>query len=783
MCIFESPYRFLALVDDRATIDFEARSVSKIKICGGWRYSRDPSTEILCLAFRLPGDLEPSLWHGGYHDDETNTYIPAGMLAGSRRVLEDLFDHIRAGGLVEAHNAFFERAMWENIFSKPTPLDEFGLPNARRGVNAPPIKLRQWRCSAAKASAFGLPRALGEACNALFHEALKDEEGATVMKRLCKPRPVRKSDEPGKVYWFNDTVSFLRLFLYCMRDVIAEHRLSTAIPDLSPTEYKVWLADFKANWRGVRVDLGLCHAAIKLDTEIKRKWNKELHGLTGIESGTLRAQCLEWLNSQGLHISDSKAETLDWLEKHDPEWANYPPEVRRVVFIVRNINRTSTAKFKRVLQMVDLEDDRVRDLVMYHGAHTGRWSGRGIQVQNFPRGHWEKLDGSPLTMAEAVEMVYRCDVEEIEAVYGDVLLLLSSVARGLLLPSEGRVLLCADYAAIEARVVLWLAGCEEALDVFRRGEDLYCDMASSIYRRHITKADKTERFFGKTAILSLGFGVGFLSFCLRLRMDVQFTEPAAREILGKQWTKYTNYIAKIFDPQPEQFHGQLWKYDTPQKAEHAYRMALLNSRQYKKRLETARLDWRDISHELALCKMVVDKYRERFAPVCQLWFEQEQAAIQAIKFPGTEHTAGMCIWKVEEDRLFCQLPSGRHLTYTEPRLRNEKTPWGETQAKIYFKGMQKTGAKKWGDLHTYGASLVENITQACARDVMAYAFVRADEKEDYTPITTVHDELINEVDEEAANMQEFGEFMTQVPPAFMLCPIAADSAMLHRYQK
>lgn len=783
---WQSPFRHLALEDDRATIDFETRSTGDIQRIGAWKYSKHPSTRVLCLSFRLPGDDRPSLWHAGYFDDEKREWIEAGIFTGSPRKLEDLFEWIKAGGIVEAHNAFFERCIWEHIFTRPPTVDEFGCVDYRRGVGAPPIAFKQWRCSAAKAAAFGLPRDLGGACNALFGEDLKDMEGRRVMLRLAKPRAARKGERKGWTYWHEDTASFLRLFAYCITDTASEHRLSVALPDLSPEELKVWRADFKANWRGIRVDLDLCRAALKLEAEVKRRWNKELQEISGIESGTLRLQILAWLREKGVPITDTKAATLDAVLEGEEEFSEYGALVNRVVFIARNINRVSISKYKRILEMVDEEDSRCRDLVMYHGAHTGRWAGRGVQIQNLVRGVLLWADGSDMTMAEAVELVMRGDIEEIELRYwrGDVLLLLASTCRGAFLPSKGKVLMCADYSAIEARVVLWLAGCEEALDVFRRGDDLYCDMASSIYRREITKKDKNERFFGKTAILSLGFGVGFMTFMLRLRQDLRFTVEEAEEILGKAKDRYYKWVARAFDPQKEHFQVG-WKYETEKDAEFAYRMAVNTARLYKWRLSDNRIpDWNEVAHELALCKMVVDKYRERFALVVQMWAEQEDAAVNAVRNPGQAFQAGKLLWCVEEQRLFCQLPSGRYLTYADPVIKEVKTPWGQKKPQICFMGVEKgNGPKRWTQLSTYGASLVENITQACARDVMADAFVRADETEAYTPITTVHDELINEMDEDTADVQEFDRFMTTVPPAFMLCPIAAESGMFHRYQK
>src|SRR5688572_18211509 len=251
---WENPLQFHHTVTPlapRATIDFETRSTQDLKRVGAWKYARHSSTQVLCLAFRLPGDSRASLWHAGFMRDlpgGKTQWQPAGMLPGSGRTLEELFDWIRKGGLVEAHNVFFERCIWEHVFTRPPVEDEYGAVDFRFGAGAPKVSDRQWRCSAAKAAAWGLPRDLAGACEALLGRSLKDMEGRKAMLRLCKPRKPRKYEIKDWIYWHEDEASFQVLFAYCARDVDAEHQLSQAVPDLSPFEYKVWLSDMRANW-------------------------------------------------------------------------------------------------------------------------------------------------------------------------------------------------------------------------------------------------------------------------------------------------------------------------------------------------------------------------------------------------------------------------------------------------------------------------------------------------------------------------------------------------------
>lgn len=758
----------------RATIDFETKSALKIKECGAWLYSKHRTTRVACLAFLLPGDSPayPSLWHSGYMS--ARGWVPAGLWSDSPHTLDDLFTYIRSGGIIEAHNSFFERCIWHHIFSKPTPVDCLGVPDYSRGVNAPEISELQWRCSAAKAATYTLPRDLEKACEAFLPEVRKDTEGEKIMKKLCKPRARRKRESPEHDYYWLDEDLHIRLFEYCRQDVRAEHALSEALPDLSPSEYKVWLADQRANWRGVRVDTELCEAALYLDTETKLRLNEELTSLTGITAGTQRARILAWLSARGLVLDDSQAPTLEWAIDC-PEFASRPPEVQRVVHIARDVNKTSTSKYAKILSMVDPEDGRVRELMMYHGATTGRWAGKGIQVQNFPRG---LLNGDPpwnLGMQEACEYVLSRDYDRCAARFGNVLNLLSSCARGALIPSEGTEFISADYSAIEARVVFWLAGADHALEIYRQGKDLYCDMAGTIYRREITKADKKERQFGKTTILGLGFGVGFLTFALNLRKEMRFTEAEVRSIVSGKYAQALDWVHKKLYPQKEHF----------EKAENpinAYKEAVLASRIMHKRIKVARADPDEMLPELALCKYVVDMYRARFKEVPDLWKMYEESAAEAVRNPGVPVQAGFVTWCFEGRFLNAYLPSGRALHYCDPRLKPLRTPWGQIKEQLHYMGVHKK-TKQWVEMHTYGASETENVTQAVARDIMAHALVKADESNLYTPILSVHDELLNEIAKGQGVVLAFEQFMADAPPEYAGCPIAAEGGIMMRFQK
>jgi DNA polymerase len=289
---------------------------------------------------------------------------------------------------------------------------------------------------------------------------------------------------------------------------------------------------------------------------------------------------------------------------------------------------------------------------------------------------------------------------------------LSEGLRGCITAAPGRQLYVADYASIEARVLLWLADDTAALDIFRKGEDIYCEMASEIYGRPITKADKHERQLGKTAILGLGYQMGASKF-----------------------------------------------------------------------VDTA-MDMAGISIDEDMAKRVVDAYRSKFWRVKVMWDEQNATAIEAVYSPQETLTTSHVSWLYDDDEgfLFCILPSGRRLAYAEPEVRPKMTPWGEARDTLTFMAVNPI-YKTWQRQHTYGGAVVENETQAVARDFMSAAMVRCEQSGIYEPVLTVHDEIVAEADLGAGSVRAFEELLTELPPWAKGCPIAAEGWQGLRYHK
>lgn len=706
----------------RATIDFETRSECDLKKHGSWRYSLDPSTTILCLAYHLPDwpDDRVGLWH----PEIPQLGIPEEDMTGD---LIELLDWVESGGLVEAHNAWFERGIWTNILV------------ARYGF--PAVSHRQWRCSAAKAAALALPRALGDAVAALMLSVRKDEEGHTLMKKISKPRKALKIEKDewlnkhnagkclkckGKgtykrkacdvcggyrtlgveldavptlpTLWHETPEMLADLWSYCGTDVLAERGLSVSIPDLNEAETELYLLDQKVNERGFQLDTEAVTSALRLIAEEAKDLNAQLSGITGGIVATQREKMKTWLEGQGLPLPNMQGDTLDEALK------TADGLVKNALSIVRELGRSSTSKYQAMQRWV-CPDGRVRGGLLYHGATTGRWSGAGVQPHNFVRGTIKDQN-------RLWEVLKTNDRELIRREFGSVMLALANGLRGAICAAPGKVLYVADYASIEARGLLWLAEDEDHLNLFRRNEDLYCDMASTIYGKPINKKDHPdERQLGKVAILGLGYQMG--------------------------WERFIEAAATM---------GGI-----------------------------------TIGEDLA--RKTVDAYRDKYYLVTDLWNTTEEAAIAAVNDKRLVY-CGLTSWIYDEDErfLYCELPSGRRLAYPFPEMHRRRTSWGKDKWTLTFMGVNPYN-RQWERQATYGGKLVENEVQAICRDIMAEAMLLCEHSGVYEPVLSVHDELVAEAAEGVGDVKEF-ETLVATPPEWAPgFPIAAEGWSGKRYRK
>lgn len=470
----------------RATIDFETRSSADLKKVGAYRYGQWWDTKALCLAYKLPG-LDVKLWHPPMPPPE------------------ELFFWIEQGGLVESHNAEFEWCIWNYVMTKE---------------GWPQLSWKQLTCSAAKAAVMALPRSLEGLCDVLNTEIKKDKDGKKIMMRLAKlKKPTTK--EPDS--WDEDPLKREKLYSYCIDDVLSEEGASEELPDLMPLEQKMWRHTAMINERGVYCDLVTCAKASELARRFERELLVELKIVThgAVKTAKQHAKLLAFIRAEGVETEDLKAGTVQHLLKQ--EGLTYA--AKRALEIRSLLNRSSLAKFDTMMRMAG-PDRRIRGTLMHHGASTGRDTGKGIQPQNYPRGNSKEVE-------KLIYAINGLDYEDFKAIFPNVFDTLSNVLRGMLMAAPGKKFVAADFAAVETRVLFWLADHKEGLNIFYNGDDIYKAMASAIYNVPIGEVTKEQRQLGKQAILGLGYGMGAKKFAITCKgYGIDITEEFAKKVIA-----------------------------------------------------------------------------------------------------------------------------------------------------------------------------------------------------------------------------------------------------------
>ena len=636
-------------------IDFETYSEADLKVVGAWLYAKHPSTQILCIGYQDEKDEEPKI------------YIPDGRLS-----CPELYEAAERGEVIfHAHNAAFEQAVWNHIC------------NHRWGW--PRLFPHRWVCTATDASAHALPRRLERVSAVMGLSELKDGEGHRVMLQLSKPKKPTKSNPSTRWHPWDVPEKYEKLYKYCKQDIRTEKALGDALRPLPPDERRLWELDQKINLRGIRADREAVLAAIRIRDEYGEGLRTELQKITGgaVTDSSKLKQMHEWIMSRGVVMPDMQAATVDaYLTR------SLPADVLRVLTIRSELSMSSTAKYDSFL--ANMDDDRIRDLYLFHGASTGRWTGRRVQLQNVPRGTIKDME----TLITVIKIG---SISLIEMLYPSVMEALSSALRGMFIASEGKDLFVGDYAAIEARVVMWLAGEEGGLEAFRQGQDIYKVMAAHIYKTTPDKVDKDQRALGKQAVLGCGFGMGATKFqatCAKYKIEIEMTTAEA----------------------------------------------------------------------------AVYGYRGLYAKVPKFWYAIEDAARRAVLTPGKLTTCRNIAFQVQGKFLYCRLPSGRCLAYPYPKIIDDQ---------ITYEG-EDTYTHQWVRLKTYGGKLVENITQATARDIMAAAMFRVEDA-GYEIVMHTHDEIVCEKAD--GQLEEYLKLMIPELPWAKGLPIAVEGWKGNRYRK
>lgn len=437
-------------------LDFETRSRIDLKKSGAFKYASHESTEILCACWKIENG--PSF-----------SWSP--FLIATDKITK-LFDLLDTGEYeIEAHNAHFEWAMWNYC--------------AVKKYKFPKMPFTSFMCTAARAAARSLPRDLETLARELGLPILKDMTGRRVMLKMCKP------DRNGK--WQESDADFDTLIKYCMTDVEVTEKVSQILPELTPEEKAIFQLDFRINRKGVLLDIPAIITAANFAEAYALDLNAELCNLTGgmVKTATQGMRMVEFLQLNGVDVdSVDKQSVLDALKEVED------PTVRRVLEIRQSLALSSVKKLYSMLAM-GMRDSRARGTLLYAGANrTGRWSGKGIQIQNLPRGTLSREE-----VTEAFVLLKKGDYKVFKNRFPDVLGAISSCVRGFIVPAKGHRMFAGDFSAIEARVLFWLAGDTKGLGIYREGKDPYKSMAAYIFKVPYEQVTKGQRQLGKAVIL------------------------------------------------------------------------------------------------------------------------------------------------------------------------------------------------------------------------------------------------------------------------------------------
>ena len=461
------------------TIDIETKSDKDISKCGIYAYTDAPYFDILLFAYSI--DRQPVQVIDMANGEE----IPENVLAA-------LVDE---NVIKRAFNVNFERVCLSKYLRKNYPqyFQSYSIDEDTVGDFLNP---ESWHCSMIHARTLGLPSSLAEVGKVLGIEQQKMTEGKALIKFFCVPYDTvdgvpqfhNPKDYPDKWEIFK---------AYNKRDVEAELEIDRKlsrfpVPDFIWQEFYL---DQEINDRGILVDMQLADKAICLDAEAKEELTTEMQRLTGVENPNSVYQLLGWLETQG-YKSDSLGKTqVQELIKTAKE------PVKSVLQMRLQLSKSSVKKYT-AMKNTACSDNRARGMFSFYGAsRTGRWAGRNVQLQNLPQNHLPDL-------TEARELVKYSSFEDIQMLYDDVPDTLSQLIRTAFIPRQGMKFIVADFSAVEARVIAWLAGEEWRMKAFANGEDIYCASASKMFGVPVVKHGENGhlRQKGKISELACGFG-------------------------------------------------------------------------------------------------------------------------------------------------------------------------------------------------------------------------------------------------------------------------------------
>ena len=488
------------------SIDIETYSDQNLAKCGVYRYVESPVFQILLFSYSIDGSPVQLV------DLACGEEIPIEVIAA----LTD--DSV----IKWAFNANFERICLSRHLGYPT------------GDYLDP---ESWRCSMIWAATMGLPLSLEGVGAVLGLEKQKLTEDKELIKYFCQPcAPTKTNGQRTRNLPAHAPEKWLAFKKYNIRDVETEMSIQARlakypVPDSVWDEYHI---DQEINDRGVALDMELMRQAIQMDGRSRSELTQAMKDLTALENPNSVRQMKGWLSLNGIETDTLGKKAVAELLK------TAPLELQKVLTLRRQLAKSSVKKYQ-AMETAVCADGRARGMFQFYGANrTGRWAGRIIQMQNLPQNHLDDL-------AEARSLVRRGDYDAVEMLYEDVPDTLSQLIRTAFVPQNDRKLIVADFSAIEARVIAWLAGEEWRQKVFAEGKDIYCASASQMFGVPVEKhgVNGHLRQKGKIAELALGYGgsVGALKAMGALEMGL--TEEELPPLVDA-WRQANPNITKLW---------------------------------------------------------------------------------------------------------------------------------------------------------------------------------------------------------------------------------------------
>jgi DNA polymerase len=700
--------------EDVVFFDVETQSAADLREVGGRIYAADPTTRPLVTVFLAGGRL--TVWVPRYLWPDGNVPplsapamapvgygpVPPIELHLGDELPPGVVEAILAGKVFVAHN-----------------LADFDFHIATRFWSPVP---HRWYDTLPAARAAGFPGALEDLGQAILGIG-KDPAGRALVKKLCKyPYP---RTQPGLL---------VPLIRYAISDVLLLRAVYQTVAGSG--EVDVIQHHYQLNARGVRFDVDLANRLVGMEQAETEAINAQVRELTGCELENTRSpqKVRAWLASQGVKLPSLARKLLEQFLA-DPETdldgvdvlfeGDLPEPVVKVIQARLLTSRIAGPKLARAVRSVG-QDLRLRDLLLYHQAGTGRWAGRGFQVHNLPKPRVKKFPTEELFALYGNGQLTPDAIKSLRLSVADAI---GGLTRGCLVPDPGAVFLVADYAAVEARGVAWLADEQRLLDKFNADEDVYLDLATTLFGRPCTKADEKERGVGKIGILGCGYGMSAAKLsvnCVLDGIDLEAAGTTAEAVVEAYRNSYPAIVGYPAGVIPDT--GQVVRRNG-------------------------------------------------------LWQQLNEAAMSVVQ-TGRVESAGKCVFGMRGADLVVELPSSREMVYRTARVEDRVPGYcallglpARPKATLVYDSIR-------GDTTMYGGKWAENVTQAVCRDLLGTAVLLA-ERAGLNPILHVHDEVVCEVPAETAedDLRRLVELMSAPPPWASGFPIKVEGFTTPRYGK